>query len=68
MLNVFQALLCPSSAALDYMFVIAAYGGQCLVAGCRGSGAGQQVRCPGRGMFQDRVVQNSRLSTAFQWP
>ena len=38
----FRALLCPSSGALDYMCVIAAYGVQCLVAGCRGSGAGQQ--------------------------
>jgi hypothetical protein len=41
MLNMFRALLCPSSGARDYMCVIAAYGVQCLVAGCRGSGAGQ---------------------------
>jgi len=38
----FRALLCPSSGALDYMCVIAAYSVQCLVAGCRGSGAGSR--------------------------
>ena len=32
----------PSSGALDFMYAIAAYGVQCLAAGCRGSGAGQQ--------------------------
>ena len=32
MLNMFRALLCPSSGALDYMCVIAAYGVQC----CKG--------------------------------
>ena len=40
MLNMFRALLCPSSGARDYMRVITAYGVQCLVAGCRGSSAG----------------------------
>jgi hypothetical protein len=35
------------------MCVIAAYGVQCLVAGCWGSGAGQQAVCPGRGMLHD---------------
>ena len=39
-LNMFRALLCPSSGALDYMYAIAAYGVQCLAAGCRGSAAG----------------------------
>ena len=29
-----------------------------LVAGCRGSGAGQQAKCPGRGMLHDGVVQH----------
>ena len=29
------------------MCVITAYGVPCLVAGCRGSGAGQQAMCPG---------------------
>ena len=29
-LNMFQALLCPSSGALDYMYAIAAYGAQVL--------------------------------------
>ena len=33
--------------------VITAYGVQCLVAGCRGSGAGQQGVRPGRGMLHD---------------
>ena len=37
MLNMFRTLLCPSSGARDYMFVITAYGVQCLVAGCRRS-------------------------------
>ena len=50
-LNMFRALLCPSSGARDYMRVIAAYGVQCLDAGCRGSGAEQQAMCPGRGML-----------------
>ena len=31
-LNMFRALLCPSSGALDYMCAIAAYGVQCLAA------------------------------------
>ena len=35
------------------MCVITAYDVQFLVAGCRGSGAGQQAMCPGRGMFHD---------------
>ena len=37
------------------MCVIAAYGVQCLVAGCRGSDAGQQAVSPGRGMLHDGV-------------
>ena len=55
-LNMFRALLCPSSGARDYMCVIAAYGVQCSVAGCRGSGAGQQAVRPGKGMLH--VVQH----------
>ena len=35
------------------MCVIIAYGVQCLIAGCRGSGAGQQGVRPGRGMLDD---------------
>ena len=42
----FQAVLCPSSGARDYMCAIAAYGVQCLVVGCRRSGAGQQAMRP----------------------
>ena len=44
----FRALLYPSSGALDYMCVITAYGVQCLVTGCWGSGAGQQAMRPAR--------------------
>ena len=51
-LNMFGALLCPSSGAQDCMCVIAAYGVQCLVAGCQGSGEGQQGVRPGRGMLE----------------
>jgi hypothetical protein len=39
------------------MCVITAYGVQCLVAGFRGSGTGQQAVSPGRGMLHDAVVQ-----------
>ena len=55
-LNIFRALLCPSSGARDYICVITAYGVQCLVAGCRGSGSGQQAVSPGRGVLHDSVV------------
>ena len=44
--NMFWALLCPSSRALDYMCVITVYGVQCLVDGCQRSGAEQQAVCP----------------------
>jgi hypothetical protein len=54
----FRALLCPPSGSRDYMCVITAYGVQCLVAGCRGSGAGQQAVRPRRGMLHDAVVQH----------
>jgi hypothetical protein len=60
----FRALLCPSSGARDYMRVITAYGVQCLVAGCRGSGAGQQAVRPGRGMLHD-VEHIIKCSKAF---
>ena len=53
MLNMFRALLRPSSVARDYVCVIIAYGVQCLVAGCRGSGAEQQAMRPERGMLHD---------------
>ena len=39
----FRALLCSSSGALEYMYAIAAYGVQCLVAGCRGQVQGSRV-------------------------
>ena len=38
---------------LETMCVITAYGVHCLVAGCRGSGSGQQDVRPGRGMLHD---------------
>ena len=53
MLNMFRALLCPSSGARDYMCVITAYGAQFLLAGFRGSGAEQPAMCLGRGMLHD---------------
>jgi hypothetical protein len=33
------------------MYATAAYGVQCLAAGCRGSGAEEQAMCSGRGML-----------------
>ena len=48
-LNMFRALLCPSSGARECMCVITAYGVQCLVAGCRRSGAEQQAVSPEEG-------------------
>ena len=56
-LNMFRALLCPSSGALDYMYAIATYGVQCLVACCRGSGAGQQGVRPERGMLEEKPTR-----------
>jgi hypothetical protein len=52
-LNMFWALLCPSSGAREYTCVVTAYGVQCLVAGCQGSGAEQLAVSPGRGMLHD---------------
>ena len=42
-LNMFRALLYPSSGARDYMRIITAYGVQCLVDGCRGSVQGSRL-------------------------
>jgi len=50
-LNIFRALLCPSSGSLDYVYAIATYGVQCLAVGCRGSSTGQQAMRAGRGML-----------------
>jgi len=50
-LNMNLALLCLSSGARECICVITAYGVQCLVAGCRESGAGQQAVSPGRGII-----------------
>ena len=38
------------------MFVVTVYGVQCLVPGCRGSGAEQQGVRPGRGMLHDSAA------------
>ena len=43
---------------LETICVTTACGVQCLVAGCRGSGAEQQALCPGRAMSHDSVVQH----------
>ena len=43
MFNMSRVLLCPSSGARDYMCIITAEGGQCLVAGCWRSCVGQQA-------------------------
>ena len=59
MLNMFRALLCPSSGARDYMCIITAYGVQCLVAGCWRSGAEQQAVRPGRGMLHIMQLPSS---------
>ena len=56
MLNTFRAFLCPSTGARDYMCVITANGVHYLVAGCRGSDAGQQAVRPVGGMLHDAVV------------
>ena len=58
----FRALLCPSSGALDYMCVTTAYGVQCLVAGCRSSGAEQQAVRPVSGMLHDSESCNITLT------
>ena len=45
------------------MYVVTAYGVQCLVGGCRVSGAEQQAVSPGRGMLHDwpcQVVQGGK--------
>ena len=42
------------------MCAITAYGVQCLVAGFRGSGAGQQAMCPERGMLHGSATGESR--------
>ena len=38
------------------MCVVTACGVQCLVTGCRGSGAGQQAVSPGRGMLHFELL------------
>jgi hypothetical protein len=59
MLNMFRAILCPSSGARDHMCVITAYGVQCL--GCWLSG----VRCRAAGYVSRKrdVARQSRATT-----
>ena len=64
MLNMFRALLCPSSGAREYMCVITAYGVQCLVAGCRRSGAGQPAMRSEWGMLLDASRATSLIPNA----
>jgi len=54
-LNMFRALLCPSSGARVYMCVVTAYGVKCLVTGCRRSVAEQQTVSLGRCMLHDML-------------
>ena len=69
MLNMFQTLLCPSSGARDYMCVTTAYGVQCLVAGCRRSGAEHQAMRPGREMLHVRHPSSwTRSLLSCTWP
>jgi len=54
-LNMFRALLCPSSGALDYMYAIAAYGVQCLAVGvrCKAAGCASRKRDAAASLFLD---------------
>ena len=61
MLNMFRALLCPSSGARNYMCVITVYG--VLVAGCRGSGAGSRL-C----VQEEGCCTTSRATSLFLLP
>jgi len=47
LLNIFRALICPSSGARDYTCVLPHMECNALVAGGRRSGAGQQAMRPG---------------------
>jgi len=50
MLNMFRALLCPSSGSRDYIYIymlLPPMVCSALVAGCRRSDAGQQAMRPG---------------------
>ena len=67
MLNMFRALLCPSSGARVYMFVITAYGVQCLVAGCWGSDAGQQAVSSNQGMHTIGSSKTHIVSSFWWW-
>ena len=49
---------------LETICVITAYGAQCLVDGCQGSGAGQQAVRPGRGMLHNCSRATSLVGTS----
>ena len=57
-LNMFGALLCPSSGGRDYMCFIAAYGLQCLVVGCRRSVQSSRLCVQKEGFCTTQVVQH----------
>ena len=61
----FRALLCPSSGALDYMYGIAAYGVQCLAAGCRGQVQGSRVCVQEEGCCTTGLIKRYRGG---EWP
>ena len=69
MLNLFQALLCPSSGARDYMCVITAYGVRCLgcwllEVRCRTSGYASRMRDVARATsFTPNTVSASAFQT-----
>ena len=65
-LDIFRAILCPSSGALDYMCVFAAYGVRSLAALCRGSCAGQQGVRPGRVLLHPSSWTHTLLPCT--WP
>jgi len=57
-LNMFRALICPSSGARNYMCVITAYGVQCLGTGCRGQVQGSRLSVQEEGCCTTAVVQH----------
>ena len=61
MLNIFRALLCPSSGARDYICVITAFRVQFLVAGCRAAGYASRKRDVAR-------LQSCDIPLPVLWP
>ena len=63
-LNMFRALLCPSSGARDYSVLLPLMVCDALVAGCWRSGVGQQVMRSGLGMLLDASRATSLIPNA----